>query len=362
MSNSLAILDNAPSIPANVAEFFDDTDNSNLRPRETVPSLSYEGKTWTISLNGERKPLMRKNAEGDEEPLAVMRVIVLDYAARRGRAFYEGAYDPAKPMMPVCWSDDGIAPSSYVKAKKADACAKCPLSVKGSKVTEQGKAVTACGEHRMIVVIPAGRLDFEPLRMKLAITSDYDGQSPDMEAQGWFGFKNYTDMLRTKQVKHTAMLVTKMRFDPSVAYPKVLFSADKWLDAEALAQIPAIVKDERVAKLVSGSWTPDGVDGRPVEQLEKPQTAAPAPVAAKPVMAPPKATPVPTAQSVEEEAVMAGDEDEGDAILPETKPAAPVKSATKAAPKKAAAKANGAAIPAAQPSADDLNQLLADWS
>src|SRR5258707_12099219 len=117
----------------------------------------------------------------------------------------------------------------------------------------------------MIAVIPAHRLDFEPLRLKLAITSDYDGQSPDHEAQGWFAWKNYKDMLVAKGVKHTAMLVTKMKFDPNVAYPKVLFSASKWLEPVQLAQVVPIVKSEGVKALISGSWTPNGVDGQRIE-------------------------------------------------------------------------------------------------
>lgn len=364
MANSLTVLDNAPQLPADVASFFDE--GTNLAPRETVPSLSYEGKTWTISLNGEKTKLMRKNADGDEEALPIMRVIVLDYNQRRGRALYEGAYDPAKPQMPVCWSDDGVAPSQHCKNKKSATCSTCPLSVKGSKVTEQGKSVTACSEHRMIVVIPANRLDFEPLRLKLAITSDYDGQSPDKEAQGWFAFKNYTDMLRKKQVKHTAMLVTKMKMDPDAQYPKVLFSADKWLEPDQLAEIPAIVKDERVKKLLDGSWTPDGVDGKPVEQIaeqapvEKPKPAAPKVVTPDP--APVKAAT--GDRSVAHMVAQADDDDGDDPVLPGTpapaaaKPRGRPPKATAAPQEKPVAKpaANGAASP------DDLDSLLADWA
>lgn len=370
MANALTVLDNAPQLPADVASFFDE--GTNLAPRETVPSLSYEGKTWTISLNGEKTKLMRKNADGDEEALPIMRVIILDYNQRRGRALYEGAYDPAKPQMPVCWSDDGIAPSQHCKNKKSATCSTCPLSVKGSKVTEQGKATTACSEHRMIVVIPANRLDFEPLRLKLAITSDYDGQSPDKEAQGWFAFKNYTDMLRKKQVKHTAMLVTKMKMDPDAQYPKVLFSADKWLEPDQLSQIPTIVKDERVKKLIDGSWTPDGVDGKPVEQVTQQdpvqqvlQQARPAaPVVAKPAPAP-VSPPAPVGDRSVVGMINSADEDDGgEPELPGPAPAAskprgrPPKATTAAPQEKPVAKpaTNGAASP------DDLDSLLADWA
>jgi hypothetical protein len=260
-ANALTILDQGPpTLPAELAAQFDE--HSNLPERATVPSLSYKGKVWAITMSGEETKIEGKNSDGDLVPLPVMRVIVLDWAKERGRAYYPGAYDPAKAAMPDCWSDDGAAPSANVKEPMATACKTCPMAAKGSRVTDNGKEVTACQLHRMIAVVPAAKpLDFPPLRLKLAVTSDYDGQSPDHEANGWFAFRNYTDQLKARGVKHTALLVTKMKFDPNVAYPKVLFSADKWTPAETVqALMPTIMGDE-VKQLISGSWTSNGVDG-----------------------------------------------------------------------------------------------------
>jgi hypothetical protein len=239
-----------------------------------------------------------------------MRVVVLDYAKRRGRAYYEGAYDPAKPGSPLCWSDDGVKPHASVKEPKCGTCEGCPLAVKGSKITEQGKAVTACSQHRMIVVVPAGKLDFTPMRMKLAITSDWDKNSPELEQQGWFAFNNYTDFLRTKSVPHTAAIVTKMKFDPNVPYPKVMFSPDRWLEQDELAQVRTVLKSDAVSGLLNGTWSPAGVDGVKTPAADEDDEPAPKPKAAK---APPKAM----------------DDDEDDEPAPKPK-------AAKAAPKPAA--------------------------
>jgi hypothetical protein len=261
-STALTVLNNAPQLPADIEAMLDE--ESNVVARETVPSLSYEGKVWTVSLNGEKTKLIRKNADGDEEPLPIFRGIILDWNKRRGRAFYEGAYDPNKVTMPICWSDDGITPDETVTEKQSPACKTCPKSVKGSKVTEQGKQVTACAEHRMIVLCPAQRMNEDfVLRLKLAPTSDWDGQSPDHEAAGWYGFRNYMDMLQAKGVKHTAQLVTKMRFDPNVAYPKVLFGVDKWNEQDTLRTLLPLSRTEKVKQLGSGTYTPNGADAVP---------------------------------------------------------------------------------------------------
>jgi len=334
----------ALAIPAHISALFDD--DSNIEERVSIPSLGYEGKVWQISLNGEKTKLVKRNEEGDEEPLATMRVVVLDYAKRRGRAYYEGAYDPGKIGKPICASDDGITPNSNITEPQHPKCEGCQWSVKGSKVSEQGKAVTACSQHRMIAVVPSTKLDFTPLRLKIAITSDYDKQSPELEAQGWFGFSNYIDLLRAKGVQHTAGLVTKMKFDPNAAYPKVMFAADRWLTPEEVLVVSKTIKSDAVKALVEphvlsneakAHQVADSTAGITASQVAEAVEEAPAPKAA-PRAAPkaaPKAAPAPAPAKPAAAPKMLMDDDEAPA-----KPATPKVSAT---------------VP------EDLTSLLAEW-
>jgi hypothetical protein len=260
MTKALAIFDTPRSqLPSHVADFF--KEESNIAERNTVPSLSYEGKVWTVSINGQKTKLMKRDENGDETAVPVMRVVILDYNKKKGRTYYEGAYDPAKPGTPLCWSEDGVTPNQRAQAPQASSCATCPWSVKGSKTTEQGKQVTACSQHRMIAVVPANNLDAPPLRMKLALTSLWDINSPDQQAAGWYAFDNYLDLLRTKGVPHSAGLVTKMKFDPNTAYPKVLFSADRWLEDDEMVKVREMTRSQEVKNLLGGTFTPDGVNG-----------------------------------------------------------------------------------------------------
>jgi len=341
MSNALTMFSqNKLVIPSHIGNFFGE--ESNIAERASVPSLGYEGKVWQISMDGEKTKLVKKNDDGDEEPLSTMRVVVLEYAKRRGRAYYEGAYDPAKIGAPVCASDDGVVPNANVPTPQASKCEGCPMSVKGSKITESGKAVTACSQHRMLAVVPANNLGFTPLRMKIAITSDYDKQSPDLEAQGWYAFSNYTSMLRAKGVQHTAALVTKMKFDPNAAYPKVLFSPDRWLTEAEIAQVAPVVRSDAVKALVEPHYN------------ASPATDAPAARTAS--------------------VVMNEDEDDAEAFIAATpKPVAPKAAAPKAAaPKTTAPKAAPKAqvveddAPEVTPKvvtavSDDVASLLAEW-
>jgi len=121
MANELTIFDQPKTqVPAHVAKFF--REESNIADRMTVPSLGLTGKVWTISVNGEKTKLMRKDAEGDETPVGVFRVVILDYAKKRGRTYYEGAYDPTKEAPPACWSDDGVTPDASIAEPQASKC------------------------------------------------------------------------------------------------------------------------------------------------------------------------------------------------------------------------------------------------
>lgn len=355
MANALSILDQAPPPSALDDELFG---QGNIAERVTVPSVTFTGKVWTINYNGEKIKLEKRDEEGEVTPMPVMKVVILDYNKSRGRAYYEGEFDPDKPGAPVCWSDDGKTPHESVKEPQCGTCAKCPMAVKGSKITPQGKEVKACAEHRMIVVVPANGLgQFPPLRMKLAVTSDYDARSPELQAQGWYAFSNYMELLRARGVKHSARLVTKMKFDPNAAYPKVLFSVDRWLEDSEKPMAAQLSLSEDTKALLGGTFTPNGADGTkalpPANTLSQ-QAAAKAP--SKPTSAP-----------------VVDDEDDEPAPKP-VKKAEPVAKAVKKAPPPPAAdedddddipapkvvkKSKEPVVPVAMQ--DDLEALADEW-
>lgn len=254
MSNALTLFDKPDlAIPAHLQDVNDD---ANIVPRVSVNALGMEGKTWSITLNGDKTPLMKRDADGDEIPVSVMQAIILEYNKRRGRSYYPGAYDPAKVAQPACWSEDGVAPHDSIAEPVCKTCADCPMAAKGSKVSEQGKAVTACSQHRVMVVVPAFKPDMEPLRFKIPVTSDYDR---DGDTPGWFAFQQYLDLLTQQKVRNTAMLITKMKFDATVAYPKVLFSPFRWLTPEEKTVVIPASKSEATKKLLAGAFDPAGI-------------------------------------------------------------------------------------------------------
>ena len=269
MANDLTLFENtALTVPDYLKDFLADEDN--IKPRAGVPTLSYAGRKWATIINGEKTTFMRKNAEGDEEPVGVLRVIILDCAQKRGRTYYDGPYDPETAKRPDCWSGDGEKPDPSVESPQAATCTGCPMSIKGSKIDAMGREAVACGQHRMIAVVPAGNLDHPPMRLRLAITSDFDGQSPDLDKAGWFAFRNYTDYLRTRQITHTAKVVTKIKFDPNKDFAKVIFSAERFVSEDQVARVNELVHSPEVKELITEKWTPNGADGTRTSQEPAP--------------------------------------------------------------------------------------------
>ena len=263
MAQELTTFADRPALSPKYSKFFEE--NKNIQDRQTVPSISYEGKKWTIVLNGEKNIIQKKDSDGDLVPVTTLKVVVLDQNPVRGRAYYEGAYNPETVTMPKCWSDDSVTPSKFVKEPCAANCATCPMSAKGSRKSDDPtkKELVACSQHQFIAVVPAFDLNHEPLRIKLAITSIWDGKNKANDEAGWFAFKNYTDFLRANGVDHTGLVVTKMKFDSTVGigYPKVLFARDRFLTDEDMDVLVPIIQSQKVKQLISTSWTPNGVDG-----------------------------------------------------------------------------------------------------
>ena len=272
MGTAVATFEDRPALSPTLSKFFQE--NKNIQDKDTVPSLSIEGSKWAVVLNGEKTVLTKTDSDGDRVPVTTFKVIVLDQSPQRGRAYYgEDAYDPKKTKMPECWSDDCVTPSKNVAKPQCANCAACPKSAKGSGKKVGEKETVACSQYQMIAVVPASDFSFEPLRLKLSITSIWDGQNKENDAAGWFAFKNYTDYLRAHGVDHTALVVTKMKFDSTagISYPKILFSRDKFLTEEQLNVLVPVIQSDKVKQLISASWTPNGRDGTHVSELTGPE-------------------------------------------------------------------------------------------
>ena len=248
MANVVPFQQQNVALPAHIAKFL--ADNSNIDPKQNIPQLSFRGKVWRIVLDGEETTVTK-----DEEPVSTIRVVVIDHNKARSRSYYEGAYEEGKATMPACFSIDGVVPDDAVESPQAETCANCPQSVKGSKITPTGKEVTACSSYKRAVVVPHADLSFTPLLLRIPQTSMWDKHNEENEAKGWYAWDQYLDMLRQRGAAHTSVVLTKIKFDARVAYPKLLFAAHDFVSGEDLATVSKLFDTPEVNDLLKAPET-----------------------------------------------------------------------------------------------------------
>ncbi len=353
-ANALAIFE--AGVPAHIAAAMNTEGSGNIVARATINALTFEGKVWSINLDGKKTKLMRTNTDGEEEPVSIFTGIVLDYNKDRGREWYAGAYDPKNPTIPDCWSEDSKVPHPNVPSPVSKSCANCPKAKKGSASTQDGNPTVACGQFQKLAIIPAAKVgQFPPLRLRLKITSIFDKSGADSHPN-WYAWSQYIDLLVSKGINNTAYLPTKMKFDPATAYPKLLFAPGKdWLDADTLELVKEIAASDATKDVLASTYDPStsstGNKPLPPDEEEEELAAAPQPAQARAgraaTAAPatkPAPAPAPAPAPMEEE-------DEDDAVQTPAQIAAAKRAQAQETANKAAAKAAKAA--ATRPPADD---------
>lgn len=253
-------------VPEHLVALFGDS--ANITPRFSINQLSYRGKVWRRVVEGEETVLTRPSQDnpGDVEPIPLVNLVILDHNKSRSRAYYEGAFEEGKNSSPRCYSGDGVAPDATVKEPCAATCATCPNAVKGSKITENGKQTTLCSPFKRVAVVPSANIGQHPaMLLRLAQTSVWDKDNGENEAKGWYAWDQYLDMLRARGAKHTAVVETRVKFDSRMAYPKLLFSASRWMNPDEASQIKQLLADKEkdIADILSGTPDRDGVAGHP---------------------------------------------------------------------------------------------------
>ena len=249
MAKDMTLFDNKVQMPAHIADMFGE-DESNIDTGASVPSLSIRGKIFRISMEGEEKMLTRYDNElEDDVPLNTLSVIVINQGPFGARVYYEGDYSPDSNEGPSCFSLDGKHPDAKAREPQANSCAACPHAVKGSKISNSGTATTACQLQRRLAVVPANKPDFTALLLRLAPTSAWDPETKNSDA-GWFGWRQYLDFLNARGVRHTAQVVTKLRFDSDVEHPKLLFRPDRFLTEDEASVVAERLNSDEVMSLL----------------------------------------------------------------------------------------------------------------
>ena len=344
--------------PAHLDDAFGDA--GNIKEKVSIPSLTIAGKKFTMKADGEAKVLTKTDTDtGELVNLQFVNVVVLDMNPNRSRTFFAKEYTSGENQMPACYSSDGKVPDKEIAQPQAATCAACPKSVKGSKI-RNGKEGYACYTKKRLAVWPEAmlrnaKLGIPPLQMVLPITSIWDKENTQNDAEGWFAWDNYVGDIRAKGVKHTAEIVTRIKFD-NTEHPKLLFKAVRYLDDAEHAQFKEVSAVKEVAVYdKTGHATSDDVTKLLFGKMYDPDAAVTPEDTAKPA-----AIAAPVKAAVEDDG-FGGAAPVVEKAKAETAPAAKTEKPKREPKASAATPSKPAETVAAAAPSDALAALAAEW-
>lgn len=275
MSNQSVVPFAGGKVPAALRDAMTEADDLSAGVSGGFAVMSFKGSRWKIKYQGEEHPIL--NSDGD--PVASLEAVILKANPHITKNYYEKGYTEGAAEAPDCFSLDGVRPDPGVEKPQADACARCPKNVFGSRITPAGKKAKACQDNRRLAIVPANDLENDTfggpmlLRIPAASLADLALMGKNLKARGF---------------PYNAVTV-RIGFDMDVAYPKLTFRPVRPLTDEEAVQVRELLHDDKLERILAEAVelrdAPAAEPEEPKDDLfEQPVAAKPA-AAAKPAPA-----------------------------------------------------------------------------
>lgn len=200
------------------------------------PVISIKGKVFHIVRGGDAELITKQDTDGDVIPAPSLELIVINANKNTSKIYYAKTYEDGDEGAPDCYSINGDKPELDSADPQCKTCAACPHNVWGSRITEAGTKAKNCSDARRVAVAAPDALD-DPFLLRVPPTS--------LKPLGEY---------QAKLSKHGAALqevVTKVAFDPSMAYPTLTFKPVGFLSDEAdLDKVEEMMNDQVVQQII----------------------------------------------------------------------------------------------------------------
>ncbi len=220
-----------------------DNDDLSSGVRGGYSVVSIRGSRFHLKV-GDEETTITDSSTGD--PVGSLRVVLLKASPSVSKNYYEGGYEEGANEAPTCWSIDGITPDPAAD-KQSNTCASCPKNVFGSRVTDAGKKVKACGDSRRMAVIPEGDFKNEeyggPMLLRVPASS--------LSNLAQFGKK-----MKSRGFPYNT-IVTRISFDHTVSFPKLEFNAVRPLTDEEADEIINLLNDHEYSDKIEAVLAKD---------------------------------------------------------------------------------------------------------
>ena len=227
--------------------------------------VSIKGKVFGIKFGGELKQLTM-SFNGQQIAAPWFDVVIPKAKPELSKTWYAEGYQDGSDDPPTCWSEDGINPLAPLQQRPVDPrtgspctdCRMCPMNVFGSKITDAGKQAKACADTRKTLILPVtptgtvdargndpGVLDAENIRFGGAMMLRVPAASLKPMAE-------YDQKLQQMGIPYYAV-VTRISFDQTQAFPKLVFQALRMVTKEEAEKIVEVRNGMQAKQILESS-------------------------------------------------------------------------------------------------------------
>jgi hypothetical protein len=127
--------------------FLDDAATGNQMP----PRVSIDHNQFTLVDPSGQSTHVPSLPDGP-----ALDMVIVDLNNQTSKLYWGKAFSRSEVAPPICWSDNGTAPSSLAQNPQSTTCAACPHNVIGSAIGFSGARIKACGDLKKFAVVVKG--------------------------------------------------------------------------------------------------------------------------------------------------------------------------------------------------------------
>ena len=204
--------------------------------RDAFPLLSIKGSRFHLRMSGQSQAILDP---ATNTPVSFLDVILVNASRLLSKTYYIKGFAEGDLNPPDCWSLDSVRPDPSVVNKVNPTCANCPMNAFGSRMTPDGKAAKACQDARRVAVMMPHQLGQpDPLLLLLRI--------PQSSLKN---LKNHVQLIERHGFDANAC-VTRLSFDPTAAYPKLVFNFARPLNDAQFQQAESLASSDQVGAML----------------------------------------------------------------------------------------------------------------
>lgn len=249
-------------LPAHIRELQQKNDAGDWGTGQSTgfPVISIKGSKFHVRRGDETKLVTTSDGE---TPAISLPLIIVKTHAGLAKTYFEETYVEGSDSKPTCYSVDGVAPATDSEERQAKSCSTCPHNQWGSRITEAGTKAKRCSDVKRLAVSSPNQIN-DPMLLRV----------PPSSLKKW---NEYTSLLAKRGCTPTHV-ITKVSFEPNVAYPSINFDAIEFVSDSMVGELELVMEDALLDTIVG---TNEGIEHHAADESLAPEEVETPPPPAK---------------------------------------------------------------------------------